>query len=152
MSMIPTTNIQLQVLTKQYAIWIKVITFMDIRAHKTMMNPGIILKQFWVPQMNGLKLQMIMNSNEWFKAIDDKLFATGLIRKHPIGIKFILKCVIQTRVLGTWFLEKDILIVMDVYSRSFPKGFKFHNYFKAFVQMPKLYLLSQKAPPNYKEL
>lgn len=45
-SMIPTLNIQVQVLVEKYIAPIKVIAYVDTGAHKTMINPYILPKQF----------------------------------------------------------------------------------------------------------
>lgn len=58
------------------------IAYIDIGAHKMMVNLKILLSRMLKPH------------REKFKAADDEVFCTNLIKKQPFGIKFLMECVV----------------------------------------------------------
>jgi len=140
----PQPCVDIQLLPSKYDKAIKVIAYLDTGAHKSMMDPDILPKEFWKKEVS------------YFVAADGKIFKTELITKHPIGIKFFPNCLIWTKVIGSKLPNKDILIGMDIYSAAHKlqihsSGVKFKKEFKAFTDVPRLFVLTE-APPDFQEI
>jgi len=107
------------------------------------MNPKILHLEIW--KQKKLK----------FKAASGEVFTTELMNKKNIGIRFFPDCTIHTKVIGTNFIGKDILIGMNVYTQLrgiqlLPNGVRYKKSFKPFNPLMKIFSLS-KTPLEYEE-
>lgn len=73
---------EVQILPSKYVVPLKAIAYMDTRAHKTMMNPSIFLKEARI------------SHSKYFRGAGGKIFKVGIITKHKIGIKFFPNCLV----------------------------------------------------------
>ncbi|RDX82731.1 hypothetical protein CR513_36432, partial [Mucuna pruriens] len=132
----PQPCVEVQLLPSKFQKPIKVITYMDTRAQKTMMNPDILPKEFWKKDIC------------YFIAADGKVFRTDLITKDPVGIRFFPECVVWSRVIGSKLPNRDILIGMDIYSAAnklqiLSTGVKYKREFKPFIEVLKLFSITE---------
>ncbi|RDX69501.1 hypothetical protein CR513_51372, partial [Mucuna pruriens] len=132
----PQPCVEVQLLPSKFQKPIKVITYMDIGAQKTMMNPDILPKEFWKKDIC------------YFVAADGKVFKTDLITKDLVGIRFFPECIVWSRVIGSKLPNIDILIGMDFYSAAnklqiLSTGVKYKREFKPFTEVLKLFSITE---------
>ena len=73
---IPIPSIRLQILPSKFQRPISAIALIDTRAQRSMLNPDILLAQYW------------NQHTENFHAGDGKMFSTTLITKNPLVFRF----------------------------------------------------------------
>ncbi|KAH9780736.1 hypothetical protein KPL71_008195 [Citrus sinensis] len=141
---VPIPSIKLQILPSKFQKPIPAIGLIDTGAQRSMLNPHILLSEYWT------------QSEEHFKAVNGKLFTTSLITKKPIGIQLFPNCVIWTKVIGSTLPNKDILLGFDIlhqiqHLQIIPTGIRVKSMFKPFTDILKLYNLSE-TPQSYQDI
>ncbi|KAH9649380.1 hypothetical protein KPL70_025958 [Citrus sinensis] len=141
---IPIPSIKLQILPSKFQRPIPVIGLIDTGAQRSTLNPHILPPDHWI------------ESEEYFKAVNGKLFTTSLITKRPIDIQIFPNCVIWTKVIGSTLPNKDILLGFDIlhqikHLQIIPTGIRVKSMFKPFPNILKLYNLSE-TPSSYQDI
>ncbi|KAH9671262.1 hypothetical protein KPL70_017294 [Citrus sinensis] len=137
---IPIPSIKLQILPLKFQRPIPAIGLIDTGAQCSMLNPHILPPEYWTEY------------EEHFKAVNGKLFTTSLITEKPIGIKIFPNCVIWTKVIGSTLPNKDLLLGFDIlhqikHLQILPNGIRVKFMFKPFIDILKLYNLSETPQP-----
>ncbi|KAH9698120.1 hypothetical protein KPL71_023890 [Citrus sinensis] len=141
---IPIPSIKLHILSSKFQRPIPAIGLIDTGAQRSMLNPNILPLDSWTKY------------EENFRAVNGKLFTTTLITKKPIGIQLFPNCVIWTKVIGSTFPNKDILLGFDIlhqikHFQIIPTGIRVKSMFKPFTDILKLYNLSE-TPQSFQDI
>ncbi|KAK9025763.1 hypothetical protein V6N11_038620 [Hibiscus sabdariffa] len=133
-SIVPIPHIQATVYLEKYDKPIPIIAFIDTGAAKSIMNPEVLLQEWWKPHIR------------YFTSASDQTFTTNLVSK-PIIIQLFPGCSIRTTVLGSSLPGKDLVLGFDLYTkmkylRILPTGIQYKGMYKSFVEIPRLFLTS----------
>ena len=134
--MLPVLTLKVQVFPIKYSKPIKIVAFFDTRASYMIMNPDVLLAEYW----KGKK--------KYFHVANNEIFSTKLISK-PIKIQFFPGCTMIHRGFGSKLLRKNLIVGFDIYTkkkglRILPKGLAYKQHFALWESLPNYFNLFEE--------